>query len=198
VTVIGDRIEHVVRTGLGPALKNAGYRKTARTFRQTSGLSIKVTNLQASWTNLGSEGRFTLNLGVYFPEAARLHGLFPVTDKPLESHCVVHQRIGFLMPGGRDFWWEVTALTDLDDLAAQVVDAWERYGRSWLDEHTDVLKARDFMIRLGMPFWAAVFSLVAGNQSDAAAFLDQALKETGSRPDFQITLRTWGRKNGLL
>jgi len=198
VSVIGDRIEHVVRTGLAPVLKKAGYRKTARTFRKSSESSTRVTNLQASWTNNGSEGRFTLNLGVYFPEAARIHGLLRVTDEPVESDCVVSQRIGFLMPGGRDHWWEVTELTDLDALAAQVAEAWERYGHAWLDEHTDIEKARAFMLRRGMPFWGAIFSLVMSNRADAAAYFDQARHEATGRPELQETLRIWGRRNGLL
>jgi hypothetical protein len=198
VSVIADRIDEIVELGLAPRLKRAGYRKSGRTFRHIAGPATKVTNLQGSWTNQGSEGRFTINLGVYFPEAARLHGLFPVTQQPLESHCVVHARIGSLMPVHRDFWWKVTDGSSLTDLSLEVGEAWERYGKPWLDEHTDVLKARDFMQRLGMPFWSAIFSIIAGDRAGASTFLEQALHEAARNPELSATIRKWGRQQSLL
>jgi len=66
--------------------------------------------LQDSWT---IANRFTLNIGVYYPEVAELHGLTAEGKYPREYESTLRVRIGTLMPGGHDHWWEVRGGSDL-------------------------------------------------------------------------------------
>jgi hypothetical protein len=57
--------------------------------------------VQASRYNLGADGRFLLNAGVYFRALAARLGLFPPTDAPGEADCHVRTRP---IPSGRHWW----------------------------------------------------------------------------------------------
>lgn len=198
MSVIRDRIDHVLQRGLAPRLKAAGYRKDGRTFRHSGPNAVKLTNLQASWSNVGSDGKFTVNLGVYFPQAAELHGLHRITERPVESDCMVHERIGFLLPVRSDHWWAVDDSTDLDALTGEVGQAWEEVCRPWLDRHADPAVARDFMVhKRGAPWWGAIFSLLLADQVAARSYLEQAISEA-RRPDLAAHLRRWGERHGLV
>ena len=84
---------------------------------------IRLVNIQSSQWNIGSDGEFTLNLGVYHRDLAELHDAMPVVESPLVQQCIVQQRIGFLMPVGRDFWWSNNPKTDLTGLGEAVAAA---------------------------------------------------------------------------
>jgi hypothetical protein len=197
VNAIRDQIEQIVRWGLSPRLKAAGYQKSGRSFRLAAPRAIKVTNLEASWTNVASEGKFTVNVAVYFPEAVDLQGVHQVTDRPTVKDCVVQQRIGLLLPVRTDHWWEVDDSTDLDSLALEVGLAWEEAGKPWLDEHAHFASARAFMVNERQaPWWGAIFSLLLDEADAARSYLKQAINDAG-RPDLETHLRNWGTKHGL-
>jgi len=198
VSEIAKRIDEVVSASLAPALKQAGYRKTGRTFRRSQSRCVLVINVQASWTNVGSVGQFTINLGVYYPDAARLHGGFRVTDKPIESDCIVSERIGKLMPARLDHWWKVTEATNVRSLGDDLVTAWSQFGEPWLVAHTDPARARTFMLELRSPFWGAIFSVLLEERAEAVRFLQEALNDVRDRPDLLANLRKWGIDHGLL
>ena len=195
---IAKRIDELVSISLAPVLKRAGYRKIARTFRRSQHRCIQVTNVQGTWTNRGLDGKFTINLGVYFPEAAKLHGEFRVTDTPSESDCIVSERIGKVMPAGHDHWWKLTETTNIRALGDEVAAAWSQYGEPWLVAHTDPAQARAFMLQLGSPFWGAIFSLLLEDHAEALRLLGKAIDDVQDRPDLLADLRKWGKKRGLV
>ena len=56
----------VVVAAFAPTLKAAGYRKQGARFREeVSHTVVRLVNIQSSPWNMGSEGQFTVNLGVY-------------------------------------------------------------------------------------------------------------------------------------
>src|SRR5262245_6926148 len=141
---IGKRIDHVIRAGLAPVLRAAGFTRRGRTFHRRGEHCVSVTNVQASRYNFGWSGQLTLNLGVYFPEAARIaHGA--AAEYPTEPECQVRERIGVLMAGGNDHWWGISARTDLDRLAAQVARAWAGCAPAWFAAHEDPRRAADLL-----------------------------------------------------
>ncbi len=170
-------IDEVLRNGLAQELRSAGFKKAARTWRKCVAELTQVTNVQASWTNHGDAGQFTINLGVYFPEAVRLFGLWAVKDKPGESDCIVHQRIGLLMPPLTDFWWTVNPGTNLESLGHEVGRAWRAHGLPWLDAHTDPVVARDWLKKKSL-LWAAIFSVVTGDRATGRELFEQAVAES--------------------
>jgi Domain of unknown function (DUF4304) len=105
-----------VQAALRVALKPKGFRKQGRTFNRTTtdGL-IQVMNLQMGAfdppgyvpipaLSQSFYGSFTVNLGVYVPEVARLLG-YERNGIVQEYHCCVRSRLGELGPERGDIWW---------------------------------------------------------------------------------------------
>ena len=65
---IAKKIDQVAGGELAARLKEHGYRKKGRTFHRRTDEATCIVNVQASVTNAGHEGMFTVNVGVYFPK----------------------------------------------------------------------------------------------------------------------------------
>lgn len=196
MSILSKKIDYIIHSGLHPTLKREGFHKFSRTFRRTLTDCIQITNVQGSWTNQGDRGRFTINLAVYFPEAAKLEGIFQITDHPLESDCLVRQRIGHIMPVQKDYWWEIDSNSDLDQISAEVVSRWTDYGKPWLERYATPEAALQFVLSHKMPYWASIFSLIAGDRQMAQGYLSEALA-TSKVPEYTVRLKVWGRIQGL-
>jgi Domain of unknown function (DUF4304) len=220
VSEIGRVIDRIAADALTDPLKAAGYQKVGRTWRRRVTDAVQVVNVQASRHNLGADGRFTLNAGVYFPALAARLGVVPPTAAPEESDCHVHTRP---MPPGRN-WWKVRApgATKPDEEGGRVLgavfswlDRWadrrasgtndrathelrqalERYALPWLDRVADLKGAREELIRHGPLWWAAAASLELDDHGAAARIFAQAV--AAAAPGKADELRRWGRANGL-
>src|SRR4051812_41065423 len=103
-------IDDVVARSLRPRLKALGFRRKGRYFCLSRPGAFACASVQASQWNAGSDGRFTVNLGVYFPALAQLFGETEPVTFPLPHQCVLplQKRLPQLAFGG-DSWWEVTA-----------------------------------------------------------------------------------------
>jgi hypothetical protein len=218
---IGRVIDRVAADALAAPLKAAGYRKDGRTWRRRVGDTVQVVHAQASQSNVGADGRFTLTAGVYFPALAARLGLFPPTDAPREMDCHVRTRP---LPPGRD-WWKVRAagVATPDQEAGRVLGAvfsWldrradrrafrtnaratqelsqalERYALPWLEHLVDLPSAREELARRGPLWWAAAASLELGEHAAAARLFAQAVA-AAAPPARADDLRRWGRQNGL-
>jgi Domain of unknown function (DUF4304) len=165
----------VVVAAFAPALKAAGYRKQGARFREDVSPTVtRLVNIQSSQWNMGREGQFTINLGVYHRDLAELHDAFPVVESPLVQHCRIQQRLGFLMPVGEDLWWTFDDKTDLVALGSEVASAWEKYGKPWLDTNSTLEGARHFLLSENEHFLAAMASLAMGKPDDAHHWLDKS------------------------
>jgi hypothetical protein len=165
----------VVVAAFAPALKAAGYRKQGARFRdEVSATVVRLVNIQSSQWNMGSEGRFCVNLGVYHRDLAALHDACPVVESPLVQDCVVQKRLGFLMPVSKDFWWSINDKTDLATLGSEVASAWEKFGKPWLDTNSTLEGAREFLLGRNWHFLAAMASLAMGQPDDAHHWLDKS------------------------
>jgi len=217
---IGKVIDRVATDALATPLKAAGYRRAGRTWRRRLKDAVQVVHVQASRSNLGADGRFTLAAGVYFPTLAARLALFPPIDDPAEYDCHVRTRP---LPPGRH-WWEVRAagvaapdpeagrvlgkiLSWLDRRAdrrapetneratQELREALERYALPWLLRVADLRGARDELARQGSLWWAAAASLELREHDEAARLFAQALEK--AVPPHADELRRWGRTNGL-
>ena len=192
---MSEIIDEIVKTGLAPVLKAEGYRKTARTFRMAGSDFTKIVNVQASSWNSIEDGKLTINLGVFFPAVAVLHDQVTFRHPPRECDCLVQERIGFLMPEARDFWWEVRQDSNLPAIAEETVKAWREFGKPWLEEHTDLRHAQSFVLqRLRLPFIAAMFGLARGDRVQAGRLIRQAVAEC---PEGKDRLLLWAAKHRL-
>ncbi len=112
----------------------------------------------------------------------------PVVESPLVQHCIVQQRIGFLMPVGRDFWWPINPKTDLVALGAEVAAAWLKYGKPWLDAKSTLEGAREFLLEEKDYFLVAMASAAIGNIADAHHWLDKSIEQW---PSGKERLEAW-------
>jgi len=116
-----------IQTALRPFLAGRGFRIRGRGFNRTTGDGLtQVVELQmgrfeppghveAAGLNRISYGKFTLNLGVYIPEAAEASGIV-AKGFVRETFCAIRARIGSLAPDRHDVWWNI------DDAAAPLVE----------------------------------------------------------------------------
>ena len=136
---IGNAIDAVIRGGLAPLMKREGFKKSGRNFLKVDSESVAVLNVQASTSNLGATGKFTINLGRYFPSVARAVGEPEFEGPPKEYDCTVRLRIGHLLPKNLDHWWTVGPETNIEQLALDIARVVEDVGLPWLRRMHDLL-----------------------------------------------------------
>lgn len=111
----GKQIDFVAKR-LAEVVKPAAFKRAARRFnrvlRSASAIdTAQCFNLQGSQGNLGSEGRFCVNLGVWFPELSavlrQLKRWQPTLapDKLGPHHCHIYLRLDSVVPPAREDWW---------------------------------------------------------------------------------------------
>lgn len=155
-------------------------------------------NLQGSSWNRGDAGRFTLNLGVYFPaEAALGESTTAGREKPAQVDCIVSERIGCLLPGARDYWWQIEREGDEERVGTEAAEALAEYGIPWLEAHSGSTAAQAWAERKGLYYWAAVFALQRGEVDGARKLVRRAANEAQGRPELVTRLRSWAAKHGL-
>ena len=137
---IGQCIDAILDAALKATLKADGYARQGRTWRKRPGDGILVVNIQASQSNAGEEGRFTMNLGVSLPALHRLLADRDPPPAPTESQCDLRARIGEAMGLG-DHWWRVDATTDAHALGGELAAAWASHARPWLEARATVAGA---------------------------------------------------------
>lgn len=195
MSVIATLIDDVVRLDLAKRLKTDGYRKSGRTFHFTSDSRTAVVNVQSSKSNFGDEGQFATNLGVYFPDVAKITNALPFAGNfPKEYNCTIRKRLGVLMTGGDDFWWSVNSGSVLDSLAQDIGDAWTQHGKPWIDHISDLDAVHAELLKQNLFFVAAGVSLLRGRRDEAAALIRQA---ESRQPRAAPRLQAWAQQHKL-
>ena len=193
---IRDAIENVIRGDLALRLKEAGYKKAARTFFAERADHTRVVNVQSDKWNQGSHGGFTINLGVYLPQVALITEALPLSGLyPKEYECSVQVRLGALMHEGQDVWWKIEAGTDVPKLAAEVGKAWAAFGQPWLERVSTLEGAHAELLSQYAYYHAAATALLLGRRDEARALVERALERL---PRAAKKLSEWGQKHGLL
>ena len=127
---------------IAPTLRTLGLKGSGTTYQLPNDTFWALLGFQKSRWNTAGDVRFTVDLTAVprnvwtrpremWPEqlAARpsanmnAGGLIGEDDRASYSW----QRIGGLTPAGTDRWWEITAETDVEDVADEVVGAIRRY-----------------------------------------------------------------------
>src|SRR5579862_7392146 len=110
MSLVSDAIDRIVTADLAKRLKQQGFARFGRNYSKPHERAVVCLNVQGSQWNRGAGGRFTINLGVYFPELSRILDDTSPEDRPTIVSCpmCLQERL----PGlalGRDIWWEVEA-----------------------------------------------------------------------------------------
>ncbi len=189
-------VDDVIRMGLHPTLKNAGYTKQGRTFYRGDD-PVRVVNVQSNRWNTADEAKFTINLGLFFPAVSLVSPPSPpFKGKPKEYDCTLRTRIGKLIPPYQDRWWTISPASEIVVISDDLVDAWNRYGAEWMERCSQLPAAREEAIKWGHKMLPAAISLALGEGAKAEAYFGQLIQTctTRSRPVFE----NWGRKHGLM
>src|SRR5271168_414765 len=139
MTDTNQKIRTIVARGLAASLEQAGFHRHGDDFSRKYGEALRIVNFQRNKWNTKECGKFTLNIGAHFPSIATLlFGKDPMPTNPKESRCLLRVRVGLLMPGERDHWWDVTSKTNADDFTQEMRDVCSSYIFPWLDKFKTV------------------------------------------------------------
>ena len=192
---IAKRIDAIVSARLAPMLKQAGFKKQARNFRREHDNHTDVINVQADRYNDANHGRFTVNLGAYYPAIADISEALPVRGLPKEYNCTVRQRIGSLMEVRADFWWEIDRRSSDADTADNLAKTVATYGIPWLDDLSNLDVVKRFAANNHGLYAAAGIALHQGDREGAQHYLD---REMATANEFvKPKLASWAKKHGL-
>ncbi|PDV87103.1 hypothetical protein CO652_17545 [Rhizobium sp. H4] len=189
---VAKSIDEVIKRGFAQLLKGEGFKKSGRNWHRPQGENWLIVNLQASSSNFGENGKFTVNLGVFVAAVASMAGQNAIDEKPSELSSTLRTRLGDLVYG-RDHWWEVTAASDLDLVAADLVEKMQSTGLPWLERHLDLSRlAAALKDRPSLLSFSA--ALLSGDRNEATRRLREAVK---LRPAGRTHFLAWASNNGI-
>jgi hypothetical protein len=192
---IAEKIDAVVKAAISPLLRQRSFKGKGRTFHRAAGDVIQVVNVQASADNLGSSGRFTLNLGLYFPQVEKLVDPERVQRRAKEYECTVRVRISKALGSTADLWWRIEADTNLQALGDEVAQVLATAGLPWLDANSDLSVAVGVLSRDPNPVPRVAALLTLGRRDEAARILATAINSGGPAVAYH---RRWGAKHDLV
>jgi hypothetical protein len=179
------KIRSIVNRGLAPALKQAGFQRHSMNFSQQDGEALQVINVQLNRYNSSVSGSFTINVGVDIARVAELlPGRLPMPENPKEYFCLLRERVGMLMPDGRDHWWTVTPETKIEEMSEELVNAWKTYIAPWLEKFKTVSSLTDEPDRGAIQnvFTRAAANIVLGERAKAAQFIAAQIQRMQEDP----------------
>jgi hypothetical protein len=192
VSDIGKAIDRLIGLELAPYLKSMGFKKKARDFYRVDAESIAVINVQASQGNAGEKGRFTINVGRYFPAIAKVQDKTLSGSHPKEYECTVRERLGALMDGN-DKWWVVDTATDNAEIASELRYVVERFAMPWLQRIATLSGLRQNPAR-SQPLTEASLAFLFGDRESAIRLAREFRKD---RPMAASAVEVWAQRNGL-
>lgn len=138
-----------IRRGISPDMKKLGFAGSGSIFELWNEKIWLLLGIQKSTSGVPGRLRITINLAAVLKEEwdslLRSGAKYSARPNPnlVYGKKVWHSRIGKLMPGGQDCWWNVTGESDPDDLASSIVCAVESYALPALREQGDLLMRKD-------------------------------------------------------
>jgi len=190
---VDEAIEHIVTTGIAPALSAAGFERADLAFVRSRGDVHQVVDVQRSLRNEDNRGRFTLNLAVASLEITRLWHAERVARGPAsEQSWLISQRVGALIDPPADRWWDLDDDTDLEAVAATMKEIIASPVLPFFEIRT--LRSCAGLLRhleTGHPLPGRVVNQEElhalllhhqGRQADAVAFLERMARRSRGKP----------------
>lgn len=193
MSAISKLIDEVLKLGLTPLMKEQGFRKTGRDYRRRVNDNWDILNVQSSQGNVGPNGKFTINLGVYLPAISNLVSSYSPESAPKEYECTIRVRIGSLMPQKADFWWQIHPATDIGNLAKEVSLTTSKYVLDWFEAHHDPKQVAE-ALRSQPSIESAAAALAAGNRKEA---FERIARMIATRPAATKRATEWAKEHGL-
>ena len=192
---ISKKIDDIINLDLKALMKAKGFKKKARNFyKELDGGVFLLVNVQGSMYNDNQDARYTVNLGVFFPEIYELVGFGNVAKVPSVPDCSISKRIGHLKPEKTDYWWQLTPASNLQQLATNLSASVEQYGLPWLQRNSSIADA-SAELKGQNPFTAAATAVIEGNRTEAADIINKIISKGSAAKSRAIS---WGKKYKLL
>jgi len=103
-------------------------------FRRAQQGNVAVLDFQKSTKTDKDSIVFTINLGVLCGHIMKTLDPKRREDEVRITDCHLRERIGFVVPEGRDIWWTITASTDEARYANQLTTAITQYVLPYLEK----------------------------------------------------------------
>ena len=134
-TAVQTQFDDLIRHVLWPPFKERCYQKTGNNFRwyDPTGWG-KIVNVQKSQYSDRDNISFTLNTGLYLPEAERLWTGRTTNERFLEPDCLIRKRISKLKKLGPDVWYELSNATEPQRLAHELTQDLTAYLLAYMDQ----------------------------------------------------------------
>lgn len=165
--IIGEHIFSPVLTKSGFALSSSKERHPASSiqfYKHEYDHSQYIDFQRDKWWKKSS-GRFTINIGVFYPHVHEM-----MTGRHLEEPPIgmwtMSQRLGILAYG-HDTWWTLDNRTNIEQLGHELLDLWQQYGELWLDSVNSLTKLRTYYLKEHSLWGALVIDLVNNDVSSA-------------------------------
>ncbi len=171
----------LLRGILGPH----GFRDVGGAFRRIVAPAVQVMHARFRSNRRTRGVRFTLDLGVFFPQAyamvRSLRSRKPHRRGGRDCSCTVRCNIGALLgPAMGERWWSVAAGEETDAIRDVLVDAIDNAAVPWLDRVSDPRHAMDETSRVD----AISLALMLGDLETARRLTRLAQAETASPERF--------------
>lgn len=189
---VARSIDEVIKLGLADLLKTHGFKKSGRNWHRADGENWLIVNVQASRSNFGEIGKFTVNLGVYAAAVAALAGQGAINGKPKEYDSTIRERLGNLAYG-RDHWWEIESGSNLDLISADLVEKMLSVGIPWFDSHRDIAHLAA-ALRNSPSLLSISAAWLDGDRDEAVRRLREAIER---RPAAKEHFSAWAINNGV-
>jgi hypothetical protein len=181
-----DLIDEIVKNQLKPALHELGFKNKSSTFFRQNGELIEIVSPQKSKWNGSAEGKFTINLGVCWPNVQEILGRACKAFPPKDYECTLRQRLGSLFADGRDYWWTVIPDSDARRIGEEVLEKLRSFGIPWLRRATSVDEAPG----MAPTAEAVVLHAIRGERALATSLLNEAFAKSKHAKAFLRSLAT--------
>lgn len=127
-----DAYTELLKVQIAPVLRDLGFRGSGGNHKRKVGDDWQIINFQKSRRSSRSRVLFTVNLGVGLAAYRDAVHAWPDERPPPHYRCHLRDRLGPLGDDG-DLWWDVDERTDLEVVAADVLQRLARDGIPWLE-----------------------------------------------------------------
>ena len=193
MSIVAERIDETIKLEFAGLLRENDFKKSGRTWHALDGDSWLIVNVQASTSNLGDEGKFTVNLGVYSQAIATLAGQAVHNGKPKEYESTIRTRLGSLAYG-KDHWWVISPQSDLPVISRDIVDNMASFGLPWLRSHKTIAQLSE-TLKNSPSLLSFSAALLAEGKDEAERRLKAGLE---LRPAAKSNFTYWAKQNGIL
>jgi hypothetical protein len=128
-----DGVAEIIIAETADRVKELGFVRRGNALRKIGEENIGIIEFQKSVNDSKSKILFTVNLAVVCGALLDAEQSTLAKAKSIDAH--LRQRIGMLMPGRPDKWWEVTNATDVDALATEVSDLIRNEGAPYINRY---------------------------------------------------------------